>query len=82
MLKLFYSTSSAGGFFSPLAHKKKDGRKTRPSFFPWAVLITARPLFRQAAVGAHVQLDPDRIENPLGFVDFMGLRIHSHLHGV
>ena len=22
MLKLFYSTSSAGGFFSPLAHKK------------------------------------------------------------
>ena len=28
MLKLFYSTSSAGGFFSPLAHKRK------PAVFP------------------------------------------------
>ena len=24
MLKLFYSTSSAGGFFTPRAHKKKE----------------------------------------------------------
>jgi len=33
MLKLFYSTSSAGGFFSPLAHNKKWSDPERSDHF-------------------------------------------------
>ncbi len=38
MLKLFYSTSSAGGFFSPSAHNKNGWFPPHDGFQPFSYL--------------------------------------------
>ena len=47
MLKLFYSTSSAGGFFSPLAHKKTALFLRRAAGIHWKMHqpLGAKPTF-------------------------------------